>query len=140
MTNRILVVDDEENICFTLKRFLEDEGYEVFVAKGYSEAIAALLAHDFDLIFTFEQGQIRVCTGGLLWLDSFFCGRLLWLAGLLRRHRSDRRLIVIAAGRIAATGRPNELRRQVVGPSRIIAEVRGAEEKELAECDGNATE
>ena len=40
-------------------------------------------------------------------------------------------LIVIAGGRIAATGAPSELRQRVVGPSRIIAEIRGAEETQL---------
>jgi len=40
-------------------------------------------------------------------------------------------LIVIAGGRIAAAGTPGELRQRVVGPSRIIAELRGADEGEL---------
>jgi ABC-2 type transport system ATP-binding protein len=46
------------------------------------------------------------------------------------------RLIIIAGGRIAATGTPAELRRQVAGPSRIVAELRGAEAKVLAEAAG----
>jgi len=41
-------------------------------------------------------------------------------------------LVIIAGGRIAATGTPAELRRRVVGPSRIIAELKGAEPDELA--------
>ena len=41
-------------------------------------------------------------------------------------------LVIIAGGRIAATGTPAELRRRVVGPSRIIAELRGASAEELA--------
>lgn len=36
-------------------------------------------------------------------------------------------LIIIAAGQIAATGTPAELRRRVVGPSRIIAEMRATD-------------
>ncbi len=40
-------------------------------------------------------------------------------------------LIIIAAGQIAAAGSAAELRRRVTGPSRIIAELRGAEENEL---------
>ena len=28
MAQKVLVVDDEENICFTLGRFLSDEGYQ----------------------------------------------------------------------------------------------------------------
>jgi len=43
-------------------------------------------------------------------------------------------LIIIAAGRIAATGTPTELRQRVVGPSRIIAEVRGDDHAKLAEA------
>ncbi|MDY6912970.1 MAG: ATP-binding cassette domain-containing protein [Planctomycetota bacterium] len=44
------------------------------------------------------------------------------------------RLIIIAAGRIAATGTPEELRRRVTGPSRLIAEMRGAEPAALAQA------
>lgn len=40
-------------------------------------------------------------------------------------------LIIIAGGRIAATGTPAELRKRVVGPSRIIAEVSGAEQGQI---------
>ncbi len=36
-------------------------------------------------------------------------------------------LIIIASGRIAAQGSPEELRRRVVGPSRIMVELRGGE-------------
>jgi len=51
MTNRILIIDDEENLCFTLERFLAAEGYEVTTAKTYSSAIAALDQYRFDLVF-----------------------------------------------------------------------------------------
>jgi ABC-2 type transport system ATP-binding protein len=37
-------------------------------------------------------------------------------------------LIVIAGGKLAAVGSPDELRKRVVGPSRIIAEIRGEED------------
>ncbi len=43
-------------------------------------------------------------------------------------------LIIIAGGRIAATGTPAELRQRVVGPSRIIAEMRGPDEAELVQA------
>jgi ABC-2 type transport system ATP-binding protein len=36
-------------------------------------------------------------------------------------------LIIIASGRIAATGSPQDLRQRVVGPSRIVVELRGGE-------------
>ena len=41
------------------------------------------------------------------------------------------RLIIIAAGRLVAAGTPDELRKRVTGPSRIIAELRGAKAEEL---------
>jgi ABC-2 type transport system ATP-binding protein len=41
-------------------------------------------------------------------------------------------LIIIAAGRIAATGTPAELRRKVIGPSRVIAEIKGDGGEQLA--------
>ena len=42
-------------------------------------------------------------------------------------------LIIIAGARLAAAGTPAELRKRVIGPSRIIAEMRGAEPKDLAD-------
>ena len=44
------------------------------------------------------------------------------------------RLIVIAGGRIAAAGSPAELRQKVVGPSRLIAEIKGAQPEQLAKA------
>ena len=43
-------------------------------------------------------------------------------------------VIIIAGGRIAAAGTPGELRRRVTGPSRIIAEVKGAEPAEMGKA------
>ena len=51
MSPKILIVDDEENICFTLERFLLAEGYQVTTAGDYNGAMAALDQTDFDLIF-----------------------------------------------------------------------------------------
>ena len=48
---RILIIDDEENIRFTLEDFFSDEGYEVVTAGGYDEALAMIDKSDFDLIF-----------------------------------------------------------------------------------------
>jgi len=42
-------------------------------------------------------------------------------------------LIIISGGRIAAAGAPAELRQRVVGPSRIIAELRGADAAAIVE-------
>ena len=43
-------------------------------------------------------------------------------------------VIIIAGGRIAASGTPHELRQRVVGPSRIIAELRGADEPAMIQA------
>jgi len=40
-------------------------------------------------------------------------------------------IIIIASGRIAANGTPAELRQKVVGPSRVVGEVRGPDEPAL---------
>jgi len=52
MSYKILIVDDEESICFTLKRFLSDEGYQVTVAYSYHEALSEINNQIFDIIFT----------------------------------------------------------------------------------------
>ncbi len=51
MTVKILVVDDEENICFTLGRFLSDEGYDVTTAEDFDAAVQKINQIDFDLVF-----------------------------------------------------------------------------------------
>jgi len=45
-------------------------------------------------------------------------------------------LIIIAGGRIVATGTPAELRQRVVGPSNVIAELRGAAPPEMSAAIG----
>jgi two-component system response regulator HydG len=49
--HRILIVDDEESIRFTLECFLTDEGYEVVTAKNYSEAIEMIETRSFDMMY-----------------------------------------------------------------------------------------
>ena len=51
MEAKILIVDDEENLRFSLKRFLLTEGYEVATAEDYDEALSRMNHSDFDLIF-----------------------------------------------------------------------------------------
>ncbi len=51
MNAKILIVDDEENLCFTLERFLVAEEYHVVTTDSYAGAMAALEQNDFDLIF-----------------------------------------------------------------------------------------
>jgi len=52
MKAKILIIDDEENIRFSLERFLLAEGYEVATAENYNEALCRINETDFDLIFT----------------------------------------------------------------------------------------
>jgi len=47
----ILVVDDEESIRFTFQNFLEEEGYRVGTAVSYEDAMQALEASAFDLVY-----------------------------------------------------------------------------------------
>ncbi len=47
---KILIIDDEESIRFTLEDFFSDEGYEVGIAENYDEAMEIIDLSDFDLI------------------------------------------------------------------------------------------
>jgi DNA-binding NtrC family response regulator len=51
MTVKILIVDDEENICFTLGRFLSDEGFDVTTAEDFDTALQKIDQIEFDLVF-----------------------------------------------------------------------------------------
>ncbi len=51
MKARILIIDDEEGIRFTFKKFLSAEGYEVVTARNFDEASACISGTDFDVIF-----------------------------------------------------------------------------------------
>ncbi len=51
MKENILIVDDEENIRFTLENFLLEKEYEVTTASNYQEAMAGIDHADFDVIF-----------------------------------------------------------------------------------------
>lgn len=51
MKARILVIDDEEGIRYTFRRFLSDEGHDVNTAQNYGEALDKLSYEAYDLIF-----------------------------------------------------------------------------------------
>lgn len=51
MTTKILILDDEENICFTLGLFLSDEGYDVTTAEDLDTALQKIHEIEFDLVF-----------------------------------------------------------------------------------------
>lgn len=50
MSNKILVVDDDLNICELLKLYLENEGYTAFVANDGQAAVEAFAAKSPDLV------------------------------------------------------------------------------------------
>ncbi len=50
MTKRILVVDDEENICKLYKEELEEMGFEVTTVLDGSSALAAIEKTRYDLV------------------------------------------------------------------------------------------
>ncbi len=49
---RILIVDDEENLVALFKRILQKEGYEVQCASSGEEALEKLETEWFDLVIT----------------------------------------------------------------------------------------
>lgn len=49
---RILLVDDEPNICKALRRSLRKEEYEVFTASEPAEAFAILKEHPMDMVIS----------------------------------------------------------------------------------------
>lgn len=49
---RILVIDDEEGIRFTFRKFLSDQGYTVATSENFEKALIRIRESDFDLIIT----------------------------------------------------------------------------------------
>ncbi|MBE6700437.1 MAG: response regulator transcription factor [Ruminococcaceae bacterium] len=50
MSTKILVIDDDQNICELLRIFLENEGYKVKSASDGAEGISAFKAYEPDLV------------------------------------------------------------------------------------------
>ncbi len=48
--NKILVVDDQKTVCYSLQRFLESEGYEVITTTNAKEAISLVDIEKPDLV------------------------------------------------------------------------------------------
>lgn len=49
--NKILIVDDEPDICEFMQLVLSNEGYEVDIANRGDEAIEKIQEHAYDLVF-----------------------------------------------------------------------------------------
>ena len=52
MAKKILVIDDEEIIVRSLKKLLEQNDFDVFIAKRGQDALVMIEEEDFDLIIT----------------------------------------------------------------------------------------
>ena len=50
MSEKILIVDDEKDILVMLRRHLELEGYNVFVAESGEEAMELMFKHFFNVV------------------------------------------------------------------------------------------
>ena len=48
--NTILVVDDQKTVCYSIKRLLETEGYNVLTEKGGADALDAINRGSIDLV------------------------------------------------------------------------------------------
>ena len=51
MKNKVLIIDDEEDILSSCKNVLEDEDYDVDIAKDYDEALKIFESKKIDLVF-----------------------------------------------------------------------------------------
>ncbi len=48
---KVLIIDDEKNICTSIKNIVEDEGFEAVYAMTYNEGMDKLKIYNFDVIF-----------------------------------------------------------------------------------------
>lgn len=62
----VLVVDDDEDIRFTLHTLLEDEGYAVYEAAGGEAALARLRAHPCGMIVLLDLNMPDLDGAGVL--------------------------------------------------------------------------
>ena len=51
MKNKVLIIDDEEDILSSCKNVLEDEDYDVDIAKDYDEDLKIFESKKIDLVF-----------------------------------------------------------------------------------------
>lgn len=51
MTTKILIIDDEKNICTTIQGILEDEGYDVSYALNFNDGFKKLKSEVYDFVF-----------------------------------------------------------------------------------------
>lgn len=111
------------------------------LSRGYKQRVglADVLLHDPPVLVLDEPtigldpAQIRAMRGLIRELAAEHTV-ILSSHILAEVEQTCNHLIIIAGGRIAATGSPAELRQRVIGPSRIIAEMRGADRDQLVQA------
>ena len=59
MKKRILIVDDEKDICFLISEILKDENYHTFNCHTYDDAIKYFNTDDYDLSVHLTVSKIR---------------------------------------------------------------------------------
>jgi CheY-like chemotaxis protein len=79
MNERLLIVDDETNVCLSFRMTLETEGYEIFEAHSGAQALQFFAEHSFalaildvrmpgmdglELLAKMRESGIRVPDGG----------------------------------------------------------------------------
>ena len=111
------------------------------LSRGYKQRVglAEVLLHN-PSVLVLDEPTIGLDPGQIRAMRELICGLAPDHTVILSSHilaeveQTCSQLIIIAGGRIAATGSPAELRRRVVGPSRILAEVRGADGREIVQA------
>jgi len=104
------------------------------LSRGYKQRVglAEVLLHN-PPVLVLDEPTIGLDPAQIRSMRELICGLAAEHTVILSSHilaeveQTCNHLIIIAGGRIAAAGTPGELRQRVIGPSRIIAEVRGAE-------------
>jgi len=69
---KILIIDDEKNICTTIQGILEDEGYEADYAVSFQEGFNQLKSYAYDILFLDIWLPDRDGIDGLKDIKSYF--------------------------------------------------------------------
>ena len=82
---RLLIVEDEKQICDTIAKSLYDAGYEVDTCYDGEEALECILAEDYDLIV------LDLNLPGMDGMDRYDCSDRHGDGKFRNRNREDQR-------------------------------------------------
>ncbi|MBS3820730.1 MAG: ATP-binding cassette domain-containing protein [Planctomycetes bacterium] len=113
------------------------------LSRGYKQRVglAEVLLHDPPVLVLDEPtigldpGQIRAMRALITELGEDHTV-ILSSHILAEVEQTCSQIVIIQGGRLVAQGTPNELRQRVVGQGKVIAEIRGAESKQIAGAAG----